>query len=51
MKQIKIIETAEETRAYPTSAALAALAKLPEDIQKMALAFAWGLKASERKGA
>ena len=37
-------------RAQPTSAVLEMLAKLPEDVQKMALGFAYGLEASAKEG-
>lgn len=37
-------------RTQPTSTALEMLAKLPEDVQKMALGFAYGLEANKEKG-
>lgn len=42
--------TKKSGRTQPTSAVLEMLAKLPENIQKMALGFAYGLEASMKEG-
>lgn len=41
----------ESTRINPTSNALRILAEMPEDLQKMALGFAYGIKAVESQTA
>lgn len=52
MKRTKPTEPAEaQNRTEPKTAALEALAKMPEDVQRMALGFAYGLEASKRKTA
>lgn len=48
-KEIKPIEP--QNRPQPTTLALEMLAKLPEDVQKMALGFAYGIEAGKRKTA
>lgn len=48
-KEIKPVEP--QSRTEPTTPALEALAKLPENIQQMALGFAYGLEANKRKTA
>ena len=50
MKQTKQTTITEPTaKAQPTTSALEKLAAMPEDVQKMALGFAYGLEASKRK--
>ena len=52
MKRKTQTEQAEaQSRTEPTNLALEALAKIPEDVQKMAIVFAYGLEASKRKTA
>lgn len=52
MKRTKPTESAEaQNRTEPTTPALEALAKMPEDVQRMALGFAYGVEASKRKTA
>lgn len=52
MKRKTQTEQAEpQSRTEPTNLALEALAKMPEDVQKMAIVFAYGLEASKRKTA
>ncbi len=52
MKRKTQTEQAEaQNRTEPTTLALEAMAKLPEDVQKMALGFAYGVEASKRKTA
>lgn len=48
-KEIK--PTEPQSRTELTNLALEALAKMPEDVQKMALGFAYGLEANKRKTA
>ncbi len=48
-KEIKPVEP--QSRTEPTTLALEMLAKLPEDVQKMALGFAYGIEAGKRKTA
>lgn len=45
-----MLNTKNASRTQPTSAVLEMLAKLPEDVQKMALGFAYGLEASTKEG-
>lgn len=52
MKRKTQTEQAEaQNRTEPTTPALEALAKMPEDVQRMALGFAYGVEASKRKTA
>lgn len=44
-RTIKTVEPAQDERLAPRDAALEALAKLPEDVKKMALAYAHGVSS------
>lgn len=47
-RTIKTVEPAQDERLAPRDAALEALAKLPEDVKKMALAYAHGVSSGRR---
>lgn len=47
-RAIKTAEPVQEERLAPRDAALEALAKLPEDVKKMALAYAHGVSSGRR---
>ena len=47
-RTIKTAEPVQEERLAPRDAALEALAKLPEDVKKMALAYAHGVSSGRR---
>lgn len=47
-RTIKPVEPVREERLTPSDATMEALAKLPEDVKKMALAYAHGVSSGHR---